>query len=163
MKEYTVKQVSDFSGRSVSTIRSWIRSKKLKATRKGSKKNSPLIIKHSDLMNTLHKTGLLEADPKEPISNLSTDSQPDSLKSVEYLERLLSEVTKERDRLIRENEKLQQRLDAEVQHSRSLAERIYALERKVMALGGPGQGRGILGYIESGFKKIFEKSDTSKK
>ncbi len=71
---------------------------------------------------------------------------------------LITEIKNERNRLIRENDRLQSRPEREIEYSRSLNEKIVSLEREIASLGW--SGKGISGYLRDGLKRIVEKLDT---
>lgn len=155
---YTLKQASVYCGRSESTLRSWIRSGKLIAKRNSDKGNSSYSIEHNELVKTMHSLGILEAMHEvssEGISKVSVEpirQVSDSLQSDTYslLNRLLEQVTKERDRLLSERDESKREIQRLNERIESLTERTLSLERELYAVGS--HGKGILGFLRSKFK-----------
>lgn len=148
----TLKQAAVQSGKSVSTLRSWIRAGKLTAD-KGTLPNAPVMVSKSDLLSAMQAAGMLDAaDSPSPVNR-----QPD------VIERLLDSVTGERDRLLAdlasdrayyraEIAKLQAAVESERQRRADLEQHIAALQRELSAAGS--HGRGVWGYLTDGVKRI---------
>jgi excisionase family DNA binding protein len=88
----TVKQAATRTGKSVSTVRAWIRDGRLPANRSGTAKNAAVMVSEGELLGLLREQGLL--DTPQPVSDTQTDKLTDN--------QLLTAVMSERDRLLRE-------------------------------------------------------------
>ena len=171
----TLKDAATFTGRSASTVRSWIRKGLLNAGRDSEKGNSPLVFTKEALVEAMQKLGILESSgdhtndhtiqpdithqikPKRLRESKREQTHPDDNR-----ERLISALEAERDRLIGElreekerTRRLEARIESEQERGRHQQDRIAALEREVASLGG--SGRGVWGYIGSKIREFTEK------
>jgi hypothetical protein len=173
----TLKEAATATGRSASTIRSWIKKGLLQAERASSKGNAPLVFTRAALVEAMQKLGLVEGgEVPAPAPTIpgqippgiqptispapSPQISPPEAPPETSTERLISALEGERDRVVEELQEekarvrhLEERLDQERERSRSLQERVVALERELASLGG--SGRGIWGLLETGVRRVM--------
>lgn len=147
----TLKQAAVQSGKSVSTLRSWIRAGKLTAD-KGTLPNAPVMVSKSDLLSAMQAAGMLEpAVSQPPVNPLSADTPLIRALTAER-DRLLADLASDRAWYRGEIARLQAAVDAERQRCADLERQNAALQRELIAAGS--HGRGVWGYLTDGVKRI---------
>jgi len=147
----TLKQAAVQSGKSVSTLRSWIRAGKLKAD-KGGGGNAPVMVSKSDLLSAMQSAGMLDIQP--PVNRPSTDDKLLTA-AVAERDRLLADLASERTYYRGELARLQTELQRERETTRELDRQIAALRLELVAAGS--HGRGVWGLLTDGIKRISGK------
>lgn len=161
----TLQEAAHFAGRKPGTIRSWIRSGKLRARRGARKGNAPLLIDKGALLQTMRDMGIIEAGAggvdeginrhvKQHVrSHVDDTSTDDTLKALmAEKDARLAELQGDKARLTARVDRLEDRL-AEIEKAYEGAlQKNAELWRENQALGGAG--RGIKGYLRDGAKVL---------
>jgi DNA-binding transcriptional MerR regulator len=140
----TLKEASHLCGRKPRTLRAWIKTGRLKASRDGEKGNAPLVIEKGDLLATMRELGIIEpglsgVTPKRNSWHTMTPQRDLPFQQdIESLKKYIYSLEKDKERLWDELRRERERADR-------LSETNEAIQRELRSVGS--HGKGILGYI----------------
>lgn len=144
----TVKEAATQVDRSISSVRSWIRSGKLKSHKEaGGKQNSRVLINRNDLLAYMSVEKKANNVTRPSKNNMLNDVMGNKL--IDNLERENKRLESYNDKLLRENDLLKQELDEARQLSNDLKEKAWNLELQLNQTdNNKGVVKGLFGSVK---------------